>query len=103
MRVMVKFRFPAEIGNELVETGKAEKVIKALLQDLKPEAAYFFNEFGERAGFFIMNMQDSSEIAGVSERIFFGLNAEIDMIPVMTAEELAKGLTDIERIIENYG
>jgi len=103
VRVMVKFRFPVEVGNEMVETGKIEKVVKALVQDLKPEAAYFFPEFGERAGFMIINMQESSEVAGVAERVFFGLNAEIEMTPVMTAEDLTKGLADIDRIIETYG
>ena len=33
------------------------------MEDLKPEAAYFHAVDGDRGGFFVVNMQESSEIA----------------------------------------
>jgi len=42
MRVMIKFAFPADAGNDSARTGKIEKVFQGLLEELKPEAAYFF-------------------------------------------------------------
>ena len=48
-------------------------------------------------------MQESAQVAGVAERFFFGLGAEVEMTPVMTAEDLQKGLSDIDSIIKNYG
>lgn len=103
MRIMVRFRFPAEAGNELIESGKVAKVMELLAKDLKPEAAYFYPDLGERGGFFIIDMQESSQVAGVAERFFFGLGAEVELTPVMNTEDLQKGLSGIEAIIENYG
>jgi len=59
----------------LFAAGKVEKVFRQILEDLKPEAAYFFPEGGERTGLFVVQMQDSSQVADIAERFFFGLNA----------------------------
>ncbi|MDH4986182.1 hypothetical protein QEZ47_11670 [Aminobacter anthyllidis] len=37
-------------------------------------------------------MAHSSDMPMVAERFFFGFNANVDMIPVMNAEDLRKGL-----------
>ena len=50
-----------------------------------------------------MDMPDSSQIADMAERFFFGLNARIEMVPVMAAEDLQKGLSGMQGIIERYG
>ena len=42
MRIMVKFWVPAEAGNAAIRNGKLEKVFGQLLEDLKPEAGYFY-------------------------------------------------------------
>ena len=76
MRVMVKFSFPVDAGNAAIRTGKVEKVFQQMMEDLKPEAAYFHAVNGDRGGFFVVNMQDSSQIADIAERLFFGLNAK---------------------------
>jgi hypothetical protein len=102
MRVMVKFRFPVDPGNEVVRTGKVGKVFQQLMDDLKPEAAYFFPEGGQRAGLLIFDMQDSSQVALVGERFWFGLQADVEMTPVMSAEDLQKGIAGVEEIVKNY-
>jgi hypothetical protein len=103
MRVMIKFAFPVDAGNNANRTGKAEKVFQQIFEDLKPEAAYFFPEGGERAGLFVVDMKESSQVAEIAERFFFGLNARIEMVPVMTAEDLQKGLSGMQDIIQRYG
>ena len=103
MRVMVQFWFPAEPGNDIVRTGKVGQVFQRITDELKPEAAYFFPNAGERSGLFVINMQDSSEVAQVAERFFHGLNARIDMTPVMNAEDIQKALSHVETIVKNYG
>ena len=102
MRIMVKFRFPVETGNEDVRTGKIAKVFHQIVDELKPEAAYFFPEGGQRAGFLVIDMQESSQVAETAERFFFGMNASIEMTPVMAAEDLEKALSGVGTIIENY-
>ena len=103
MRVMVKFRFPVETGNEWVRTGKVAKVVQRIMEELKPEAAYFFPDGGERGGFFVIDMRESSQVAEVAERFFFGLNAKVEMTPVMAAEDLQKALSGVEATIQNFG
>jgi hypothetical protein len=103
MRVMIKFRVPVDAGNSAIRSGKVEKVFQQIQEELKPEAAYFFPEGGERAGLFVVEMQESSQVAAIAERFFFGLNAHIEMVPVMTAEDLQKGLSGMPGIIERYG
>ena len=65
MRIMIKFRFPAEAGNSAIRSGKVEQVFQHIMEDLKPEAAYFFPEGGERAGLFVVEMQESSQVADI--------------------------------------
>ena len=103
MRIMVKFSFPADAGNAAIRTGKLEKVFQQLTEDLKPEAAYFHAVDGDRGGFFIVNMADSSQIADTAERLFFAINAKIELIPVMTADDLRKGLSGVQETIRRYG
>ena len=103
MRVMVRFAFPVVAGNAAIRTGKVEKVFQQLMDELKPEAAYFHAVNGDRGGFFVVEMQDSSEIADIAERLFFGLDAKIELIPVMSPADLQKGLSGVQNTIQRYG
>jgi hypothetical protein len=38
----------------------------------------------------------------IAERFFFGLNARIEMVPVMAAEDLQK-VSGVQGIIQRYG
>jgi len=103
MRMMIKFSFPVDAGNAAIRTGKVEKVFQQLREDLKPEAAYFHAVDGDRGGFFVVNMQESSQIAEIAERLFFGVSAKIELVPVMTADDLRKGLSGVQATIQRYG
>jgi hypothetical protein len=102
MRVMIKFALPVESSNTAIRTGKLAKVFHQLTEELKPEAAYFFPTGGERGGFLVVDMQDSSQIADIAERFFFGLNAKVEFVPVMSAADLEKGLSGVQSTIERY-
>ena len=105
MRVMIKFALAVESSNAAIRTGKLQKVMHQIVEDLKPEAAYFFPTptEGERGGFFIVDVQDSSQIADMAERFFFGLNAKVEFVPVMSATDLEKGLSGVQNTIQRYG
>jgi hypothetical protein len=68
MRMMIKFAFPVEAGNEAMRSGKLQKIFQQLAEDLKPEASYFFPSGGERSGFFVVDMRESSQVAEIAER-----------------------------------
>ena len=59
MRMMIRFSFPVKPGNDLVSSGKINRVFQSIMEDLKPEAAYFFPENGQRGGLLVVNMNDS--------------------------------------------
>ena len=103
MRMMIKFSFPVDAGNAAIRTGKVEKVFQQLIEDLKPKAAYFHAVDGDRGGFFVVNMQESSQIAEIAEQLFFGVSAKIELVPVMTADDLRKGLSGVQATIQRYG
>jgi hypothetical protein len=103
MRMMLKFTFNAEGGNEILRSGKIETLLQQVMEDLKPEAAYFYAENGQRSGHFIVDAQDSAEIVRLCEPFWFALKADIAMVPVMSAEDIQKGLADLSNIIERYG
>jgi hypothetical protein len=103
MRVMIKFTFPVETGNVAIRSRKVEKVFKQIAEELKPEAAYFFPHGGERGGLLVVDMTSSSQIVEIAERFFFGLNAKVEMVPVMALEDLQQGLSSIEGIVQRYG
>jgi hypothetical protein len=103
MRMMLKFTIPADVGNDVIRSGKINQVFDTLMKDLKPEAAYFYAENGQRAGHFIVNIDEESQLMSLGEPLWFALEADVESIPVMTGEDLQKGLGRIGDIIKNYG
>jgi hypothetical protein len=62
---------------------------------MKPEAAYFCTEGGNRDGFFVVNMNDVSEMPRVAEPWFLTFDASVEFRPAMTPADLQKaGLDD---------
>jgi hypothetical protein len=103
MRMMVKFTFGAEGGNEILRSGKINTLLQQVMEDLKPEAAYFYAENGQRSGHFIIDSQDAVDLVRVCEPLWFGLKADVAMIPVMNAEDIQTGLGELQGIIQRYG
>ena len=65
------------------------------MRKLKSEAAYFVAEAGLRSAMIFFDMQNASDIPGIVEPLFMGFNAEVDLLPVMNADDLKKGLGDV--------
>ena len=51
MRLLLKVNIPVESGNAAAKAGKLGATIQSILADLKPEAVYFTDNDGQRAGF----------------------------------------------------
>jgi Flp pilus assembly protein TadD len=68
MRFLVKVSLPVEAGNESAKKDGL-KVIQRILDQQKPEAAYFLAEDGKRTGFLIMNVEDASQIPAIAENL----------------------------------
>jgi len=92
MRTMLRVTMPVEKGNQAIQNGTLPRVMMSAMQDLKPEAAYFYPENGKRACLMVFDMKDPSQIPVIAERFFMELNAEVTLTPVMNADDLKKGL-----------
>jgi hypothetical protein len=90
MRFMITCRIPMEKGNELAKAGRLDSTIQSIMEELKPEAAFFSDIEGGRVGYIVVNMDDASQIPGIVEPLFLGLGAAIQIHPVMSPEELGK-------------
>lgn len=102
MRFLLKVNIPVEAGNAAAKAGKLGSTIKSILSDLKPEAAYFTDDNGQRTGFIILQMKDASQIPAIAEPWFLAFNASIECHPVMVPADLAKAAGAIQKAVEKY-
>ena len=94
MRVMLKFTVPVEKGNQAYNDGSLGKTVESIMSELKPEAAYFGPIDGKRGGMIFFDLPDASQIVKGIEPLFLKLNAAVELVPVMNADDLRKGFAD---------
>src|SRR5437016_652817 len=103
MRILMKVEMPTEKANELARKGALGSTIKSILDEQKPEAAYFAEFNGKRTGIIVVNVEEPSRIPAIAEPWFLALDAHIEFHPAMTAADLAKASADIDRAGKKYG
>jgi hypothetical protein len=103
MRFLISCRFPTETANASIKDGSFRQNLQSILEELKPEAAYFTDMDGARGGYFIVNMDEASDIAAVAEPFLIALDATIKVQLVMTPEDLQKATPAIEQAAQKYG
>jgi len=96
VRTMMRVTIPVDHGNKAIKDGSLPKIIQSLLQDVKPEAAYFTTLDGLRTGFMVFDLKDSTDIPRITEPLFQGFNATVQFVPVMNADDLKAGLNKID-------
>lgn len=92
MRTMLRISMDVEAANRAAKSGEMGKVLQATLERLKPEAAYFTAIDGKRSAIIVFDMKDPSDMPAIAEPLFMTFGAEIYASPVMTTEDLMKGL-----------
>jgi len=103
MRFFMKISFPVEAGNKSAKKGSLSKIIKSILDEQKPEAAYFVASEGKRTALLFVDMKDASEIPALAEPWFLALNASIEIQPAMVPADLEKAGKDIEKAVKKFG
>ncbi|MCA1719440.1 MAG: hypothetical protein LC781_22325 [Actinobacteria bacterium] len=103
MRFMLTFRISPEKGNALARDGNLRPTVQAIVEEINPEAAYFTPIEGARGGYLVLNMDDASQIPAIAEPLFIGLDATVQIHPVMTAEDLERATPAIEQAAQRYG
>lgn len=92
MRTMLKISLPVERSNQAIKDGTLPKTLNSVMDQIKPEASYFYAENGLRTAVLIFDMKDPSQIPVIAEPFFMNLDAAVDFRPVMNAQDLKAGL-----------
>jgi hypothetical protein len=103
MRVLLKVEFAVEAANAAIKAGTMARTIQAILDEQKPEAAYFLASNGKRCGLIVLNLTDPAQIPAVAEPWFLAFNASVELQPVMVPADLAKAGPAIEAAAKKYG
>ena len=103
MRCLLKVSIPVETGNTAISDGSLPKTIESILADLKPEAAYFAEDKGNRTAFIFFDLKDTSQIPAIAEPWFLAFNAQVELHPAMNLEDLKKAAPGIDKAVKSYG
>ncbi len=97
MRMMMRFTAPVEKGNQAIKDGSLGKTLEALMAKMKPEAVYFGSWDGVRSGMMFFDLTDASQLVEFAEPLFLNINATVEVVPVMTIDDLRKGLATVPK------
>ena len=89
MRFIIRAQIPTEAGNRMMSDPDGFKKVESYIQNVKPEASYFFESAGDRTMVFIVNMERADQMAVVAEPLFM-MGAKVEFHPVMLLEDLRR-------------
>jgi hypothetical protein len=94
MRMIMHIFFPVEVFNASVKDGSVGAKMQRILAHQKPEAAYFTEYHGQRAGILIVDVKEASQIPEFAEPWFLLFQAKVELHPAMTPQDLASSGLD---------
>jgi hypothetical protein len=95
MRVMARISMPTVPGNKAINDGTIGKLMQGAADRWRPEAMYFTTFDGRRTAYMVFDMADASDMPVFAEPFFEGLEADVALAPVMNAQDLQKGLSQL--------
>jgi hypothetical protein len=102
MRFLLKAEMATDKANKAICDGSLPKIFQSIIDDLKPEASYFLADNGGRTVILILDMKDASQIPSIAEPWFQALNARIELVPVMSLDDIKKAGPAIEQACKKY-
>jgi hypothetical protein len=79
-------------ANAAIKDGSFNTIMEATMARVQPEAAYFTADGGCRTGYLFFDMKDSSDMPPIAESLFMGLDAKVEFLPAMNADEVKAGI-----------
>ena len=95
MRTMMRVTIPVETGNAAIKNGRLPQIMASSMEKMKPESAYFTADGGSRTAYFFFDLKDQADIPSFAEPFFMELNASVEFMPAMNADDLKKGLSKV--------
>lgn len=94
--MLLNIAFPHEPFNTAVRDGTAGQKLGRILDEIKPEAAYFTEQQGGRGAILIVDLPDPSKIPALAEPWFLTFEADVEFKVVMSSADLKNaGLEEI--------
>jgi hypothetical protein len=103
MRYLIKVEMATDAGNMAIRDPKFGEKMQGLLKELKAEAAYFTTVNGHRGCYIVVNMDEASQMVAMAEPLFLWFKANVEFIPVMLPQDLAKGGPAIGAAVQKWG
>ena len=94
MRILMKVKLPHKAFNNAVKKGNAGKKMRAILEEMKPEAVYFTEMEGCRTAIIVVDLEKPSMVPSLAEPWFLTFNADVGMHVVMSPEEVEEAGLD---------
>ena len=92
MRFLISAKIPTEAGNLMVQDPNLLSKLETYIDKVNAEATYFYEADGNRVAAFIVDIQSADHIPVLVEPLFSGMGAHVELHPVMSLEDLKKGI-----------
>lgn len=102
MRCLVHATLTNESGNALVHDANFAQRIQTVLEDLRPEAVYFAAAHGQRSIYAICNLESGADIPRVAEPLWLSFNAAVEIVPLLTPDEMQQAGPVIGQLAQKY-
>lgn len=92
MRVLFKMKLSGARSTEAIRDGEMRPLMKNFVEQTSPEGIWFVLEHGQRTMLAIFDLKQPGDMPGICEPLFQVFDAEIDVTPALTAEDVAAAL-----------
>lgn len=102
MRFLILAKIPTEDGNKMVQDPNFLRKLEDYINKVKAEATYFFEADGNRVASFIVDIESTNQIPVLVEPLFCGMGAHVELHPVMSFDDLKKGIPQAVVEVNSY-
>jgi len=102
MRFLILAKIPTEDGNKMIQDPNFLRKLEKYINKVKAEATYFFEADANRVASFIVDIESTDQIPVLAEPLFSGMGAHVEFHPVMSLDNLKKGIPQAIVEVNSY-
>ena len=100
MRMLLKATMDTETFNAAAKAGTTGATLQAIIEDLKPEGAYFIAENGKRTAPLFVDIPYSTHLPRLADPWFIAFKAEVEITPAFIPADMEKIMPTIEAAVK---